>query len=232
MYYFVNEKLYFPPVEKADEHGILAIGGDLSPERLLLAYQSGIFPWFNDEDPILWWSPDPRFVMYPAHLKISKSMNQVLKKQVFTITFDANFEGVMKACQTIRRQGQSGTWITDDMLAAYSELHRLGFAHSVEAWQGSELVGGLYGVSLGSAFFGESMFAKVSNASKAAYITLVKKLEKLDFQLIDCQVYTEHLDSLGAVNIPRTHFITQVNQALQSATLQGNWNEKLYEIII
>ncbi len=231
MYYFLNEKLYFPPVDKADEHGILAIGGDLSPERLLFAYQSGIFPWFNEEDPIIWWSPDPRFVMYPADLKISKSMNQVLKKQVFAITFDTDFRGVMTACQTVRRQGQSGTWITEDMVAAYCELHQLGFAHSVEAWQGGELVGGLYGVSLGKAFFGESMFAKVSNASKAAYITLVQKLSKLSFQIIDCQVYTEHLGSLGAVNISRSEFIAQVSQALQAETLQGNWNEKLNDVI-
>lgn len=223
MYHFLNEKLFFPPVDKADEHGILAIGGDLSAERLILAYSSGIFPWFNEDDPIIWWSPDPRFVMYPHALKVSKSMNQLLKKQVFNITFDTSFRSVITACQVVRRHGQSGTWITEDMLEAYCVLHELGYAHSIEAWQNGELVGGLYGVSLGRAFFGESMFAKVSNASKAAYITLIQKLEKLNFQLIDCQVYTEHLESLGAVSIPRSLFIEQVNKALAEETIKGSW---------
>lgn len=225
MYYFVNEKLYFPPVEYADEHGILAIGGDLSPERLLLAYRSGIFPWFNEDDPIIWWSPDPRFVMFPQHLKVSKSMKQVIKKNLFQITFDQDFKGVITACQTVKRQGQSGTWITGEMLEAYDTLHQLGFAHSVEAWREGNLVGGLYGVSLGKAFFGESMFAKESNASKVAYIILVQKLQNLNFQIVDCQVYTEHLESLGAENLPRADFIQQVEQALKEETLIGNWGE-------
>ncbi len=225
MYYFLNEKLFFPAVDKANEHGILAIGGDLSPERLLLAYSSGIFPWFSEDDPIIWWSPDPRFVMYPKDLKVSKSMAQVLKKQLFNITFDTNFRSVITACQTVRREGQGGTWITDSMLEAYCTLHDLGYAHSIEAWQNGDLVGGLYGVSLGKVFFGESMFAKVSNASKAAYITLVQKLQKLNFQIIDCQVYTEHLESLGAASIPRTLFIEQVSEALAEETIKGSWQE-------
>lgn len=227
MYYFVNEKLYFPPVDNADEHGILAIGGDLSPERLLLAYRSGIFPWFNEDDPIIWWSPDPRFVMFPDQLKVSKSMHQLLKKQAFQITFDQDFRSVITACQTVKRFGQSGTWITEDMLEAYCVLHELGFAHSVEAWREGNLVGGLYGISLGKAFFGESMFAKESNASKFAYITLVQKLKNLHFQIIDCQVYTEHLQSLGAVNMPRADFIRQVENALREETITGNWGEIL-----
>jgi leucyl/phenylalanyl-tRNA---protein transferase len=227
VYYFVNEKLYFPPVENADEHGILAIGGDLSPERLLLAYRSGIFPWFNEEDPIIWWSPDPRFVMFPSQLKVSKSMKQVIKKNVFHITFDHAFREVITACQTVKRHGQQGTWITEDMLESYYELHRLGFAHSVEAWRNGKLVGGLYGVSIGRAFFGESMFAKESNASKIAYITLVQKLEKLNFQMIDCQVYTEHLESLGAVEIPRQEFIIALENMLKDDSLVGNWGDLL-----
>lgn len=225
MYYFLNEKLIFPPADRADEQGILAIGGDLSPERLLLAYSLGIFPWFSEEDPIIWWSPNPRFVMYPTALNISKSMAQVLKKQHFQITFDTNFRGVITACQQVKREGQSGTWITDDMLEAYCHLHALGYAHSAEAWQEGQLVGGVYGVSLGRAFFGESMFTRVSNASKAAYITLVQKLQKNGFQLIDCQVYTEHLESLGAVNIPRNLFLEQVAKALAEDTLRGSWQD-------
>jgi leucyl/phenylalanyl-tRNA---protein transferase len=227
VYYFVNEKLYFPPVENADEHGILAVGGDLSPERLLLAYRSGIFPWFNEDDPIVWWSPNPRFVMLPEQLKVSKSMKQVLKKQTFQITFDQDFRNVILACQTVKRNGQSGTWITNDMVEAYCTLHQLGFAHSIEAWQNGQLVGGLYGVSLGKAFFGESMFAKESNASKAAYIALVQKLQYLNFQIIDCQVYTAHLESLGAQDMDRPDFIRLVKKALKEETLQGNWGELL-----
>ncbi|TAH17394.1 MAG: leucyl/phenylalanyl-tRNA--protein transferase [Cytophagales bacterium] len=223
MYYFLNEKLIFPPVDRADEQGILAIGGDLSAERLLLAYSSGIFPWFSEDDPIIWWSPDPRFVMYPAELNISKSMAQVLRKQLFKITFDTNFRAVITACQQVKREGQSGTWITDDMLEAYCNLHSLGYAHSAEAWQEGRLVGGVYGVSLGKAFFGESMFAHVSNASKTAYITLVQKLQKNNFQIIDCQVYTEHLESLGAVSIPRNLFLEQIGKALAEDTMQGSW---------
>ena len=225
VYYFVNEKLYFPPVDNADEHGILAIGGDLSPERLLLAYRSGIFPWFNEEDPIIWWTPDPRFVMLPEHLKVSKSMKQLLRKNIFTVTFDRDFIGVITACQTIKRHGQQGTWITRDMLEAYYQLHQLGFAHSVEVWREDKLVGGLYGVSLGKAFFGESMFAKESNTSKVAYISLVHKLQDLDFQIIDCQVYTEHLESLGAIEIPRAEFIKIIEDALNKDSLVGNWGD-------
>lgn len=226
-YYFLGKELIFPSVEDADEHGILAIGGDLSPERLLLAYRSGIFPWFSEDEPILWWSPNPRFILYPSKLKVSKSMKQVLRKDTFTVTLDQSFREVMCHCKVIRRQGQKGTWITEEMLDAYCQLHTLGYAHSVEVWQGDELVGGLYGVSLGHCFFGESMFAKVSNASKAGFITLVKKLEESGFQLIDCQVHTNHLESLGAEAIPRARFIRELQQSLSFPTLQGNWGELL-----
>ncbi|NJO03203.1 MAG: leucyl/phenylalanyl-tRNA--protein transferase [Bacteroidia bacterium] len=226
-YYFLNEDLYFPPVHKADEYGILAIGGDLSTERLLLAYQSGIFPWYSQEEPIIWWSPDPRFILYPTRLKISKSMKQVLKKQMFQITLDQDFREVIGSCQKIGRKGQNGTWITKEMVEAYCHLHELGYAHSVEVWLGGELVGGLYGVSLGSCYFGESMFSKVSNASKAGFITLVSRLSELNFTLIDCQVHTTHLESLGAENQPREQFMQDLQEALLARTLRGSWQNLL-----
>ncbi|MCU0437867.1 MAG: leucyl/phenylalanyl-tRNA--protein transferase [Raineya sp.] len=222
-YYFLGDELYFPPVIRASSEGVVAIGGDLSEERLLLAYQSGIFPWFSDGEPIIWWSPDPRFVLYPSNIKISKSMQQLLRKNAFEVTFDKDFEQVILNCKKIKREGQKGTWITDDMVAAYYSLHQKGVVHSVEVWQSGVLVGGLYGLSLGDSFFGESMFAKVSNASKYGFITLVKALEKKGFSLIDCQVHTDHLESLGAEYIPRKKFLETLKKSLQKETLQGNW---------
>ncbi len=221
----INEDIIFPPVEFAEDNGILAIGGDLSPERLLHAYSQGIFPWYSDDDPIIWWSPDPRFVLFPSEIKISKSMRQVLSRKIFNITYDRNFEAVIKGCSE-PRNGQEGTWITDEMLAAYTALHRLGFAHSVEAWDEDGLAGGLYGVSLGRCFFGESMFTSKANASKASFITMSKKLHELGFLIIDCQVYTDHLESLGARSISRHEFINIVNQGLQFDTLRGNWGSR------
>lgn len=226
-YHFLTEELWFPPVEKADKHGILAIGGDLSVERLILAYQSGIFPWFSDEEPIVWWSPDPRFVLYPSKLKVSKSMKQIIKKNEFKVTFDKAFPEVILNCRQIKREGQGGTWITHDMTAAYNRLHLAGYAHSVEVWQEKQLVGGLYGVSLGACFFGESMFAKVSNASKIGFITLVGELEKRGFPLIDSQVYTQHLESLGAEEIPRKQYIAELKACLEKDTLKGSWSNWL-----
>lgn len=227
-YTLLDDSLYFPPVHYADEHGILAFGGDLSVERLLLAYQSGIFPWYSEEDPtIMWWAPDPRFVLYPDKLKVSKSMRQVLKKGLFEVTFDQHFREVMVACQQIKREGQYGTWITEEMLNGYCQLHEQGFAHSVEVWQQGELVGGLYGVSLGQCFFGESMFAKASNASKTGFITLVQKLNQLGIKLIDCQVHTNHLESLGAEEIPRNEYMHLLSQHLQQPTYRGNWQTLL-----
>jgi leucyl/phenylalanyl-tRNA--protein transferase len=207
-----NEPLYFPPVEDADEDGLLAVGGDLTPARLLLAYRSGIFPWFNDADPICWWSPDPRFVLYPSQLKISKSMQQVVKKQTFQFSTNKAFKAVIHACSTTPRNGQNGTWITNEMQDAYLHMHQLGYAHSAEAWLNNELVGGLYGIRLGNVFFGESMFSHVSNASKFAFIQYVQQLQKENVQLIDCQLHTQHLESLGATMIPRKTFMQHLQQ--------------------
>jgi len=190
----------------ADPDGLLAMGGDLSPERLLLAYRMGIFPWFEGNTP-LWWCPDPRFVIFPADLKISKSMQQLFKKNAFRFTTNTAFTEVINNCKTAPRRGQSSTWITEEVKTAYIHLHRLGHAHSAEAWLGDELVGGCYGIRMGKAFFGESMFSKVSNASKYAFIKYTEQMKRESVQLIDCQVYTEHLESLGARMIARAKFI-------------------------
>ena len=219
----LTEKFVFPPPRLASEGGRLAIGGDLAPERLILAYQNGIFPWYSEGEPILWWSPDPRFVLFPANLKVSRSMRGLLKKNLFPVTFDTCFREVVAACQETRKEREEGTWITAAMMSAYIRLHELGLAHSVEAWREGALAGGLYGVSLGKCFFGESMFTKVPNASKAAFIALVKALAKHDFRLIDCQVYTDHLSSLGAEMVDRDLFLRILNTALAEETLRGSW---------
>jgi len=195
----------FPPVQYARGDGLLATGGDLSPARLLAAYRQGIFPWY-DSPPVLWWFPDPRFVMFPAELHVSGSMKQFLRKDPFTYSVNAAFQRVMRCCGTANRKGQSGTWITEQMIEAYTTLHRMGHAVSVEAWRGDELAGGLYGVRLGSVFFGESMFTRYQNASKAAFIHYMRALVGEGVQLIDCQVYTSHLASLGARLIPASEF--------------------------
>ena len=205
--YFLLKELFFPDVTEADRDGILAVGGDLSPERLLLAYQSGIFPWFDSDDPILWWAPHQRMVLFPDELVVSKSMRSILRKEIFTVTFNKDFRGVISNCSQIRRNGQRGTWITSEMIEAYVKLHELGFAKSVEVWQNNELVGGLYGIDLGTIFCGESMFSKVSNASKVAFITLVENLKIRKYKLIDCQVHNDHLESLGAREIEREEFM-------------------------
>lgn len=194
-------------MENANAEGLLAVGGDLSPERLTLAYREGIFPWFNDDSLILWWSPDPRMVLFPEHLKISKSMRKVLRREQFTVTRNQNFREVVEACASVERPGQDGTWITEAMVKAYCELHRRGIAHSYEVWEGAELVGGLYGVAIGKVFCGESMFSLKSNASKAGFIRFVQDVSERGFELIDCQVYTEHLESLGAEEIPRESYL-------------------------
>lgn len=206
MYFLLNE-LIFPDVNEADEYGILAVGGDLSPERLMLAYRSGIFPWFDSDEPILWWSPPERMVLFPDELKISKSMKSILNKNVFEVTFNKDFRSVISNCSQIKRNNQDGTWITNEMIEAYVKLHELGYAKSVEVWQNNELVGGLYGVDLGHVFCGESMFSKVSNASKVAFITLVQNLKIRKYKLIDCQVHNDHLESLGAREIDRDDFM-------------------------
>lgn len=208
----------FPDVQQAlrDPDGLLAAGGDLSPVRLLKAYRLGIFPWFSDGQPILWWSPDPRMVLFPDELKISRSLAKTLRQQRFKITLDTNLDAVIRQCAEPRQDAQ-GTWITQDMMTAYNRLHQLGYAHSVEAWQDDQLVGGLYGVALGQIFFGESMFSRVSNASKVAFVYLVRQLKEKSFQLIDCQVETAHLGSLGARNIPRQQFIQILDRYCDSS---------------
>lgn len=213
--YLLSKELIFPPVHLANEDGLLAVGGDLSIERLLLAYKNGIFPWYNQGEPIIWYSPNPRMVLFPENLILSKSMRQVIRKQEFTITYNQNFEAVISNCKTIfRTADQGGTWITHEMQQAYIELHKKGIAKSVEVWQHidtaqgeKKLVGGLYGIDLGTVFCGESMFSKVSNASKMAFIYLAQKLEKENYKLIDCQVYNNHLASLGADEISREAFL-------------------------
>lgn len=205
--YLLTDELVFPPVELADNNGLLAIGGDLLPERLILAYKNGIFPWYNEGEPIIWYSPNPRMVLFPKKLKISKSMRKIIKMGKFTVTFNQNFLGVINHCKNINRKGQNGTWITIEMKIAYQKLHELGFAKSVEVWDSDKLVGGLYGIDLGNIFCGESMFSKENNASKIAFIALTKKLEKENYSLIDCQVYNDHLASLGAEEIARNEFV-------------------------
>lgn len=209
----INNELVFPPVELAEPDGLLAIGGNLSTERLILAYRSGIFPWYEGEH-ILWWCPDPRFILYPDELVVSKSMKTLFKKNAFTFTINQSFTEVISNCKRISRKDQESTWITDDVKNAYIELHKKGIAHSAEAWFEGKLAGGLYGVRLGNIFFGESMFSNISNASKYAFISYVQQLKKEGVQLIDCQVYTEHLESLGARMIPRKKFISILNQNL------------------
>lgn len=205
--HFLSKELYFPPASESDPDGLLAVGGDLSPQRILLAYRNGIFPWFNDDDPILWWSPDPRMVLRFDNLVVSKSMRNVLNRNIFKVTFNRDFEGVITNCQRAVRKGQTGTWLSAEMKQAYVNLYKLGHAKSVEVWQNEELVGGLYGVDLGHVFCGESMFSKVSNASKVAFITLARELDRQDYKFIDCQLYNDHLASLGCTEIPRADFL-------------------------
>lgn len=203
--HFLTQKIEFPDVSEASADGLLAIGGDLSPERLLYAYSKGIFPWFQDKEPILWWSPDPRFVLFPKDLKVSKSMKQILKKDLFKVTENKAFKAVIENCAIAKRKDQNGTWITEEMKQAYLKLHHLGYAKSVEVWQNDQLVGGLYGIEINeNVFCGESMYSKVSNASKVGLITFI---QNSNYQLIDCQLHTKHLESLGAKHISRLDFI-------------------------
>jgi len=213
--YVLDKNIWFPPVTKALPDGLLAIGGDLSVERLLLAYKQGIFPWFDGDVP-MWWCPDPRFVLFPDELKVSKSMKVLLKRDAFKFTINKAFPQVIKACKEKERADQPGTWITDDVEAAYMQLHKLGYACSAEAWIDDELAGGLYGIRMGDVFFGESMFSHVSNSSKYAFIKYIDVLKKEGVQLIDCQVYTEHLESLGARMIDRAEFINELKHAIRN----------------
>lgn len=215
----------FPPPHKAlaEPNGLLAAGGDLRPQRLLLAYRRGIFPWYERGQPILWWCPNPRAVLFPPDLKVSRSLRRVVRRGTFEITADAAFDRVIDACAAPRRYA-AGTWITDEMSTAYRELHRLGWAHSFEAWQGPELAGGLYGVAIGRAFFGESMFARVTDASKAAFVNAVRYLEARGFELIDCQIASAHLRSLGAVDVPRTRFLKLLAKCCDAPERPKSWS--------
>jgi leucyl/phenylalanyl-tRNA--protein transferase len=221
--YRLDDRLAFPPPDAAEPGGLLAVGGDLRPERLLLAYANGIFPWYQQGQPILWHSPDPRMVLQAEELRVSRSLRRALRRPSFRITLDAAFPRVIQACADARRRGQRGTWITAAMREAYVELHRRGLAHSAEAWRGQELVGGLYGVSLGAAFFGESMFALAPDASKVAFVTLVGQLRRWGITLIDCQVRTEHLARFGAREWPRRVFLRALRRALGRPTRAGRW---------
>ncbi len=220
-----NSLTLFPPVENAltEPNGLLAAGGDLSPQRLLAAYHKGIFPWFNEDDPILWWTPDPRMVLFPDELKISRSLRKILRKDHYQILTDRSFTQVMEACAAPRK-GQAGTWIHPQMIAAYSALHEMGLAHSVETWIDGELVGGLYGVALGKVFFGESMFSHRPDASKIAFVHLVKQLQYWEYGMIDCQVRTSHLASLGAREISRAEFSQKLDALIPGIEPDKKWN--------
>ena len=222
----------FPPLDSAlrEPNGLLAAGGDLSPQRLIEAYSRGIFPWFNPGDPILWWSPDPRMVLFPEELKISRSLRKTLKKQAYEIRVDTAFRQVMEACAA-PRDSHSGTWITAAMISAYTELHQRGLAHSVETWMEGKLVGGLYGISLGRMFYGESMFSLASDASKVAFVHLVRQLERWGYGMIDCQMKTTHLASLGAREIPRAEFSQKLSELVNFPEINGAWqfNHELAE---
>jgi leucyl/phenylalanyl-tRNA--protein transferase len=217
------DEIVFPDPSLAQPEGLLAVGGDLSSERLLAAYANGIFPWYSENEPILWWSPDPRLVLFPHKFKVSHSLHQKIKKNVFSIRIDSNFEQVIDACAATEREHEDGTWITDEMKAAYIELHRKGYAHSVESYFKGDLVGGLYGVSLGKAFFGESMFHTMNDASKVALYYLVEKAKEFEFLFIDSQVETEHLLSLGAELIPRKTYLKLLEEAIRYPTNVGKW---------
>ena len=211
--YFLSKELFFPPVDEASIEGVLAIGGDLSVERLMLAYRSGIFPWFNEDEPILWWAPPERMVVVPSIYKVSKSIRNLLNQNKFQVTFNQNFKEVIKGCQQIERPGQEGTWLSDDFKVSYTKLYEMGIAKSVEVWQNDELVGGLYGVDLGHIFCGESMFSKVPNASKIAFVTLIKQLKDNNYKLLDCQVHNDHLEKLGAFEVSREVFMRVLKSA-------------------
>lgn len=223
--FLLSEKVAFPPPHLAEKEGLLAIGGDLSEERILLAYSMGIFPWYSEGEPILWWSPDPRLVLFPSELIVSRSLHKTIRKNLFRITLDTAFEKVVEACARTRTEKGQGTWLVDEMIDAYCRLNRSGYAHSVEAWHGSKLAGGLYGVALGGCFFGESMFSAESNASKVAFVQLISILQDAAFTLVDCQVSTAHLVRFGAREVTRKKFLGLLSAALKKPTIRGSWSE-------
>ena len=218
---WLDKDMWFPDPYTAPADFPLAFGGDLSPERLLFAYSLGIFPWYSEGEPIMWWSPDPRMILFPQDLKISRSLKKVLKK--FDVSFDREFERVIKMCASVKRKGQEGTWITPEMVDAYIRLHKLGYAHSVEVYLNGKLVGGLYGVSIGRTFFGESMFHTVSNASKVGFVHLVERLKSWNFDMIDCQQSTPHMARFGAVDISRKKFLDILKKSVKKPSIVGNW---------
>lgn len=223
VFWLNNQEMAFPHPALAEPGGLLAVGGDLSPERLLLAYRNGIFPWFEDEGSFFWYSPDPRFVLFPAEIIVRKSMRSIFNQERFRYTLDTCFEQVIRACSLTRRSGQEGSWISESFIEGYTQLHRQGLAHSMEVWEHGVLVGGLYGLSLGRIFFGESMFSHEPNASKAGFITLVRALQQSGYWLIDCQQHTQHLESLGARSISRELFLEYLSKNVYEHTLIGNW---------
>lgn len=225
---YLPDDVDFPfPSPRNIPDDIVAVGGNLSPGMLLSAYRRGIFPWFSENEPILWWSLDPRFVLFPSRVHVSRTLRREIRKKRFTLTVDQRFGEVIRSCRSMPRPGQEGTWITGAMVEAYEELHRLGYAHSVEAWRGDELAGGLYGVSLGGCFYGESMFARADNASKTAFVALAGALTDHGFALIDCQQHTTHLGSLGAIDMPRHRFLDFLEKELEKPTHQGPWDRWL-----
>jgi leucyl/phenylalanyl-tRNA--protein transferase len=221
--FLLSDDLAFPPPHLASKEGLLAVGGDLTQKRLLLAYQMGIFPWFSNNEPIMWWSPDPRLVLFPEEIRVSKTLKKTIRKKTFHVTMDSAFDQVINLCAQVRLQNNQDTWIVEEMIDAYCKLHELGFAHSVETWHQGELAGGLYGVSLGRVFFGESMFSLVSNASNVALVSLVEFLVSRSFDMIDCQITTEHLIRFGATEIPRPRFLETLYNSLKKPTLKGKW---------
>ena len=223
VYQLIPDNNLFPPAEEAEADGLLAVGGDLTKKRLLAAYRLGIFPWYEVGQPILWWCPDPRLVLFPEDLKISRSLGKVLRKGEFEIRFDSSFENVIKACASVRTEQGKGTWIIPEMQQAYTELHQEGYAHSVESWLNGELVGGLYGISLGQCFFGESMFSTVNDSSKVALVSLAEFSKQVGIKIIDCQMTTQHLLSLGAREIDRQSFLRKLNQYLEKPDIKGSW---------
>ena len=224
--FLLSDDIAFPPPHLATKEGLLAVGGDLTQKRLLLAYQMGIFPWFSNNEPIMWWSPDPRLVLFPEEIMVSRTLKKTIKKKMFHVTMDSAFVQVINLCAQVRLQNNQDTWIVEEMIDAYCKLYELGFAHSVEAWYQGELAGGLYGVSLGGSFFGESMFTLVSNASNVALVRLVEYLVSRSFDMIDCQITTQHLIQFGAKEIPRVRFLKTLHHSLKKPTLKGRWELK------
>jgi len=221
--FLLSDDIAFPSPHLAPKEGLLAVGGDLTQKRLLMAYRMGIFPWFSNNQPIMWWSPDPRLVLFPDEIRVSRTLKKIIKKKVFHVTMDSAFDQVINQCAQVRLQNNQATWIVEEMIDAYCKLHEFGYAHSVEAWHQGELAGGIYGVSLGRCFFGESMFTQVSNASNVALVKLVEYLLSLSFDMIDCQIVTKHLIRFGAKEIPRARFLEKLNASLEKPTLRGRW---------